>query len=354
MSIVSLKISDFRCLAAARLEFNTSANLIVGPNGAGKTSVLESIAYLGRGKSFRGAPFEKLVRHGQKEFVLFGVVETGGQERRIGVRNSRSGLETSVNGDASGGTARLAESLPLQVIDPDVHNLVAGGPDERRRYLDWLGFHVEHGYLEQWRRYRRALRQRNAVLKSSPRPTELDTWDKELAASGEQLDLLRSDLIELLAPVLEAMASRLVEANVALEYRRGWKAAEGLGAALRDHRERDIATGSTHSGPHRADLALKYDERQARKLVSRGQQKLLACAMILAGVAVVQEVVGEPVLMLMDDPAAELDSRSLERLMSSVNELGCQVVATALVENERLFEVPPKVFHVEHGVVSDA
>ena len=71
-----------------------------------------------------------------------------------------------VDGENSGGAAALAAALPLQVIDPDVHNLVSGGPDERRRFLDWLAFHVEPEYLALWRQFRRALKQRNAALKA--------------------------------------------------------------------------------------------------------------------------------------------------------------------------------------------
>ena len=149
---------DFRCLASIDFEPDPAYTLISGPNASGKTSVLEAIAYLGRGKSFRGGQTPNLIRHGEQAFVLFGEVETGSRVASLGVRNSREGLEVRVDGETRGGAAELAAALPLLVIDPDVHNLVSGGPDERRRFLDWIAFHVEHGYLELWRRYRRALK----------------------------------------------------------------------------------------------------------------------------------------------------------------------------------------------------
>lgn len=352
MALLSVKITDFRCLASADVRLDPVANLIVGPNAAGKTSVLEAIAYLGRGRSFRGASVDKVVRHGRKECVVFGIVEKAGGKHKLGVRNSREGLEISVDGDLSGGAASLAAQLPLQVIDPDVHNLVAGGPDERRRYLDWLGFHVEQPYLDLWRTFRRALRQRNAVLKDRPRPAELDVWDRELALAGERLDSVRAGLFEVLRPILEETASELVQSQIEFAYRRGWAEDATLGEVLGKNRERDVAAGSTGSGPQRADIALRYDERQARKLVSRGQQKLLACGMILAGVEVVQEALGDPLTLLLDDPAAELDRDSLARLMRSVERLGCQVVATSLNAEIDIFATDPAVFHVERGVVS--
>jgi len=115
--------------------------------------------------------------------------------------------------------------------------------------------------------------------------------------------------------------------------------------------ERDLQQGSTQAGPHRADLKLIYDERQARKLVSRGQQKLLACAMVLAATETAQAALERPLLLLLDDPAAELDADSLGRLMSRVAALGCQVIATSLEPNVALFPAPGAVFHVEHGVL---
>ena len=155
-------VTDFRCLAAVELDFADNFNLISGANASGKTSLLEALAYLGRGKSFRGAGTGDLIRHGCSEFLLFGEVAEGERTIPVGVRNSREGLETRVDGANGGGAASLAAVLPLQVIDPEVHNLIAGGPELRRRFIDWIAFHVEQGHLDAWRRFRRALKQRNA------------------------------------------------------------------------------------------------------------------------------------------------------------------------------------------------
>jgi DNA replication and repair protein RecF len=112
--------------------------------------------------------------------------------------------------------------------------------------------------------------------------------------------------------------------------------------------------GATQHGPHRADLKISYDERQARKLVSRGQQKLLASAMILAATETAQAALERPLLLLLDDPAAELDADSLARLLEAVSGLGCQVIATSLEKGA--LSVPPgtAMFHVEQGVLSPA
>ncbi|MEX2496383.1 MAG: DNA replication/repair protein RecF [Woeseia sp.] len=349
MALRFFSCTDFRCVSSVNLEPDARYNLIYGSNASGKTSLLEAIACLGRGKSFRGAPTDRLVRHGASEFLLFGRVEEAGRAQTIGVRNGRCGLEISIDGDRSGGTAALAMTLPLQVVDPEVHNLVAGGPEHRRRYLDWIAFHVEPDYLRVWRRFRRVLRQRNAALRSG---ADLRGWDPEFTEGALAVHEARQRALEQTLGALERTGRRLLGSRVGFEYTHGWNAGLSFPEALAAGLERDQQTGTTQSGPQRADLRLVYDERQARKLVSRGQQKLLACAMILAATEVAQEKLGRSMLLLLDDPAAELDEHSLERLMQDVAALQNQVIATSLEPEPRLFPEAPARFHVERGTLS--
>jgi len=343
---------DFRCLENIQFEADPGFNLIYGPNASGKTSVLEALAYLGRGKSFRGAPVTNLVRHGERAFVLFGRVEDGGRTSNVGVRNSADGLEVRVDGESGGGAAELASALPLQIIDPNVHDLVAGAPDQRRRYLDWVAFHVEHGYLATWRRFRRALKQRNAALKSGQAAATIRGWNAEFVELATKIDAGRRLALEVATDALEEAGQDMLGSDVRFEYRPGWKEGLALLEALEAGIERDLQHGSTQAGPHRADLRLIYDERQARKLVSRGQQKLLACAMVLAATETAQAALEKPLLLLLDDPAAELDEDSLGRLMGRVANLGCQVIATSLLPEIGVFTTRAAMFHVEHGVLS--
>ena len=354
MPIRTFSAQHFRCLTSVEFEPDPHYNLIYGPNASGKTSVLEALAYLGRGKSFRGAATANLVQHGEEAFVLFGRVDDGERRSNVGVRNSAAGLEVRIDGESGGGAAALAAALPLQVIDPDVHELVAGAPDARRRYLDWIAFHVEHAYLESWRRFRRALKQRNAALRSGASQAVIDGWNTEFCEHAAQIDAGRRAALEATLEALEEAGVDLLGSEVGFEYRPGWSEGRELRAVLEADVEKDRQQGATLHGPHRADLKLSYDARQARKLVSRGQQKLLACAMILAATDTAQTALERPLLLLVDDPSAELDGESLERLMSRVARLGCQVIATSLDPNSRIFPDQPAVFHVKRGELSRA
>lgn len=347
-----LTVENFRCLAKAELELTPDFNLVYGPNASGKTSLLEALAYLGRGKSFRGATLSKLIRHGQHEFVLFAETQSGERRQRLGIRNCREGVEIRVDGKGDCGAAALAAALPLQIIDPEVHDLVAGGPERRRRFLDWVGFHVEQGHLQAWRRFRRVLKQRNAALKARGGAATIQSWNMEFLELSVQLEASRRRALALTAARLEEYGSRLLGTELGFEYQPGWAREKTLEQALEEGLERDLQQGATQHGPHRADLKIRYDERQARKLVSRGQQKLLASAMILAATETAQVALERPLLLLLDDPAAELDRTSLARLLDAVGELGAQVVATSL--EKAAVPTPPgtSLFHVEHGVLT--
>lgn len=354
MPLRQFQCSNFRCFADAEIRLHSRYTLVYGPNASGKTSLLEAIAYLGRARSFRGANTRQLLRHGCSEFVLLGKAERNGRLATLGVSNGSDGLQIRIDGEHENGAAELARLLPLQVVDPEVHQLVAGGPELRRRYLDWIAFHVEHAYLARWRRFRRALKQRNSALREGATDAELDGWDRQLLESGIAVDETRRRVLEISLPVLAETGETLLQSPLSFDYQPGWNAERSLQEALKSGRDRDRQLAGTQAGPHRADLKLGYDERQARKLVSRGQQKLLACTLILSATEVVQTQTEQPLLLLLDDLAAELDEHALARLTAAIDRLGCQVIASSLTPTVGIFPEPPALFHVEQGRIRSA
>src|SRR3954466_5983456 len=199
MSLAELRIQNLRCIESASLEFAPGFNLIVGPNGAGKTSVLEAIFLLGRGRSFRTRSSERLIRHGMPELTVFGRTH-GALPHTAGIEIGRDGTRARIDGEAAESLLALSGFLPIQSIDPDIHKLIDQGPERRRRWLDWLVFHVEPTFAGNWARYSRALKQRNAALRISG--SDIDAWDLELIRSGEDMTWARRRVLERLLPRL--------------------------------------------------------------------------------------------------------------------------------------------------------
>jgi DNA replication and repair protein RecF len=354
MSLRRLEIRDFRCIESAELEFDGRCNLISGQNASGKTSLLEAIFFLGRGRSFRTPRNETLIRTGARELLLAGRFEVGGGLRPVGVRYSAEGFEARAAGSRIGSLAELATILPVQAIDPEVHRLVEEGPQERRRYLDWGVFHVEPKFVEHWRRYQRALKQRNAALRSEAADPVVRAWDPELVEAGRALAASRRGYFESLRPQVLEMGQRLLGLPIELSLSDGWAAGSDLADALAHAWPRDRERGTTHAGPHRADLSIRVGGLVARHRVSRGQQKLTAAAMLLGQLKCDSELGSPTAALLVDDPAAELDESNLDKLISVVLELPGQLFVTALNPAMEAFQrLPePRRFHVEHGKIT--
>jgi DNA replication and repair protein RecF len=349
--IKKLQVENLRNLSQVRLRPHPRLNLVHGDNGAGKTSLLESLVVLSRGRSFRTNQAGELIGPDQKTFRIFAeACDRNGKELKLGLERSGKRWRGRINGRDLSQLSQLTQSLPLVLMEPDSHLLISGPPETRRKFLDWGMFHGEQGFLDTWRRFSTALKQRNAALRR--RQTDvLDSLDQVLSEQGEQLSALRRRYCERIASSLLPMLSEMSDGldAVSLSYRAGWKG-DCLLAALINARESDLERGLTGAGPHRADLALVCGSAPARAKLSRGEQKLLSAALILSQADLLVSE-GRVPLMLLDDLASEFDGDHFERTLSRALDIGGQVWLTGTSRPE--LEREHRVFHVEQGRVSE-
>lgn len=348
--LTTIDIENFRCIRAAHLTLDPQATGIVGENGSGKTSLLEAIYFLAHGRSFRANQREKLLPP-QTDFLrVVGRIQTARGELVAGIEYGKQGTRANLAGQGISGIAEIAEILPVQVIDPGVHRLIEEGSARRRRLLDWGVFHVKHEFLGVWRRYQRALQQRNAVLRSNGDEQLLAAWEGELGTAGHRVDTLRSEYASQLLPHFVGIAEQLLGAQGArFSYRRGWAAEHELVAQLIESRPRDQRLRTTTVGAHRADVAFAFEGAPARDRVSRGQQKLLAAAFILAQLAFQAAQGAPPACLMLDDPAAELDVDNLGKLLAAVSKIPAQLVITSVHESGLEGVKLGRKFHVKQG-----
>ncbi len=358
MALSRLWIKDFRNLAQAELGLCPRLNLIHGANGAGKTSILEAVFFLGRTRSFVTRHSEALIRRDCESLQVRGQLSAAdGRMVPVGVAKDSHGLQVRLDGAPLKSLGELVPWFPLQLINPASHELLEGGPQQRRRYMDWGVFHVEPGFYPLWQRYRRVLQQRNAALRSRAPDRQVQIWDQEFLETARQIDQYRREYLQRLESPLQAYETDLLgKGKISLQYQPGWSAKQGLEDSLSQGLARDRERGFTRLGPHRADFVLCINGEGVREQVSRGQQKQLVLTLLLAQASLFSDMTRRPCLFLVDDLAAELDRDHRERVLSALRMLEAQVFVTA-IEPQSLAGMDwgdHRVFHVEHGQVTES
>lgn len=310
MALSELQINHLRNIDSTHIDFSPDINLIYGDNGSGKTTLLEAIHILGLGRSFRASKHGPMIQHGHSELTVFGRLQSDAGEVGLGVSKDRSGQTTlRCGGENVSSAAELASRLPLLSLTADSYGLIVGPPKVRRSLLDWLAFHVEPGFIDDWRRLQNTLKQRNSLLRRGKiTPFELAPWDQQLTVFAEKIDGSRIQAITLLTEALSGFEPLFPQlGEVELHYQRGWLKDHSFAQALSDHLPQDLERGFTQVGPHRADIRIQVGGSLAADVLSRGQQKLLTSALMLAQGRVFAAQTGRQCCYLIDDLPAEFD-----------------------------------------------
>ena len=357
MSLVQLSIKNVRNLEQCHLKLNPRFNIIEGSNASGKTSLLEAIHLISQVKSFRTHRINLLIQHSQPDMqVVAQYCDHSNIYHKIGLGRTRSKTKLHLNKEVIGQSSVLASLVPLQVITPESHRLLEDGPKLRRQFLDWGVFHVKHNFLSIWKDYHRILRQRNAALRQGKSKEQVISWNSALIESTAQFHSERTNYLNALLPTLQRYIQQLIEIEITVEYQPGWSKDLSFDEALNNSLENDCQYKHTRVGPHRADLVMKHHGVAVQASLSRGQQKLLVCALRLAQIQYLQSCSEQSCLILVDDLPAELDTIRRKKLVSLLADTGAQVFVTttdaSLLDLTQL-NLSRSVFHVEHGNVKE-
>jgi DNA replication and repair protein RecF len=365
LRILQLSIRDFRNLAAVDLAPSPRATILLGENGQGKTNLLEAIYLLATLKPLRAARLVELVRFGQEGALVAADFDGPGGVRRAAVQVQAGGRTAFLDGKPQDRLDAYFEGLAAVCFAPDDLLLVKAGPEGRRRFLDRAAFNRWPAVLGEARDFVRALRARNAALRTGPAEVEA-SFRGPLVRAGARLLVRRRALVEELAPRLAtafgeisgpgapaALLAYRPAAGVKLEGDEA-ELALRLAAALEDRLPRDREKGYTSAGPHMDDLVLSLDGRGAKLYGSQGQQRALVLALKIAEIENLRTALGRPPLLLLDDVSSELDPAKNRYLLGYLAALPAQVFLTST--DRRLLEpaAGPEsaFFRVENGVVN--
>ena len=355
MRLSALRIANLRNLENVQLEPLAGLNCVIGANGAGKTSLLEAIYVLSHAFSFRTRRAALLVRAGQGEATVFAEVESAQGRRRLGLQQAAGRWSARVDNQLAANLAEAIRHCAVVCFEPGSHALIAGPSEERRRFLDWGVFHVEPEFAVIAARYRRALRQRNTLLRAGTGADGLQAWDESLVAAAAPLSAARQRYFQRFSSLVAGQLSALLPELGApiLKLSSGWGAEDDPAAALANARSIDLQRGHTTRGPHRSDWKLVFAGAQRREYFSRGHEKLCALACMLAQADVFRQDHQEWPIVVLDDLPSELDVEHQGTVLRLLVAGGGQVFmsCTELPAALEATHAQARVFHVEQGQV---
>ncbi|HEY5550170.1 MAG TPA: DNA replication and repair protein RecF [Candidatus Saccharimonadales bacterium] len=318
--IDSIRLQRFRSYSDDSFEFDSGVNIVIGPNASGKTNLLEAILVLASGKSFRAKDTE-LVKFAASWARLDGYF--GSQERIVRlVRENGKALKSFNIGGKPFKRLSLEKTEPTVLFEPSHLQLISRGPDFRREYFDDVLERTQAGFKSLSNNYRRALAQRNALLKQNPSSAkkQLFAWNIRLSELGAQIAQSRKELVEGINKNIGKSYSQIANKRfkVELVYDSPFDIANyssKLLSKLEAAELSDFERGFTAYGPHREDFVLYLNKQPTQTTASRGEIRSLLIALKIFELGLIEKVRGAKPIFLLDDVFSELDGARRHHLV---------------------------------------
>lgn len=362
MWLSRLSVNHCRIVTGTSLELAEHANVLYGDNASGKSSLLEALAVLSRGRSFRTPRIAELIQRGQTELTVSARVENGlaAGSYPLGISKTTQATRIRINHADVQQQAELSSHLPLTLIHPGSVELVTGSPALRRAFLDWIAFYRFADFNPAWRNYQRILQQRNTCLRDPKQRYALPHWTEQLLALQPLLYRYRQAALNALQTNLQVSSALLANAGMPqLLLTSGFPASvntedvEQLRQFFHDKQEQELKQGFSLYGAHRADLHILLDNIPAVRVASRGQLKLLAVGLLLAQSHAAADEATKRGIIAIDDLASELDEQNQQALYNTLRTTQQQLIITGTHPDPlRNRFADARLFHVKHGQAS--
>ena len=352
--IERLTLHRFRNYRCAEVLPGPGFNIVSGQNAQGKTNLLESVFLVSTGRLLRGTRDAQAILHGEESASVS--AELAGTGTCVAVELKRIGRKrVLLNGAALSRPSDVLGRIPTVSFSAADLGIVRGEPSERRHFLDSELSQLFPGYLRHLAVYKRALEQRNALLKAAQESfvadEEFEAWEAQLGEHGAELRRYRREWVGSIAPLVAAAHAELGGGeSVSLAYH------EHDEGELLQTRAEDVRRGFTGVGPHRDDLRIEIGGSEARPYGSQGQQRTAVIALKLAVLSSATNVLGVPPVLLLDDVFSDLDQGRRSRLVERALELGGQAFLTCTEPEQAGVGLigRSKVFRVVSGAVEEA
>jgi len=328
MSFSKIHLNNFRSFKSSSFNLGKN-NLILGKNGAGKSSFLEAIFFVLSKKSFRTSSLNSMVNFESSFFKVDAILN----EEKFSFSKDLSSSIKSIEGNFQN------NFLPL-ILNNFSLNLLEAPKENRRSFIDYLMFHVEHDYKTNHLKFKKALAQRNRALKKSS-SSELKSWTKVFIDLSQKLTKMKLEFIDSFLKSFPTFVDTLSIPkglkdkfkSISITYDKGWK--DNLLAELRESFVKDQARGFTSLGPQTSDLSVKINKQDSGNILSRGEQKLLILLIYLFFIKTYNDLRPNKTIFLLDDLPSELDEKNLDLALNLLQSADCQLFITSLENLEK-------------------
>lgn len=365
MRVLAIEFENYRNLRDDMIKPCGGVNIIYGDNAQGKTNLLEAMWLFCGGHSFRASKDNEVIKW-NKNFARL-EMKFSGQER---VQNAKilfqgNKKKVEINGVEKKSAASLIEKYCAVVFSPEHLSLIKRGPSERRKFVDSAICREKLKNAVILSKYNRVLNQRNSLLKDIyRRPSLEDTlsvWDEPLIKNGAMLVKSRMEYVKMLSERAagyhrgiskgsEELKTRYVSSAEISEDDTVEIIADKLKNKIKSNRYEDIRTGFTNFGPHRDDIEILINDKNAKSFASQGQQRSAVLSLKLAEAAVLNERMGEEPVILLDDVLSELDAKRQDFLLNKLTD--CQVFITCCEKSNKEQLKNGKIFYLQNGEIS--
>lgn len=356
MSLSSIQIKNFRNLNVSHLDFSPHLNLFYGGNGAGKSAIIEALYFISHAKSFRVSEQNRLVHIDQNFFLIKGTMGFQLIKPFTLFKDKSSALEIIINDKKNFKKSELVSLLPLQLMTTESFQLVFGGSAKKRSFIDWGLFYQDKDFYSLWLDIKKIIKNRNFLLRKNTPYEQIKIWDQQLITFTNKLSLLRGEYFNELSVYFKKYITLFLPGcDLKLKFFRGWNDSLCYSEVLEKNIDKDYNLGFTNLGAHKASFSVLYQNVPIEKILSRGQIKLVVCALIVAQGDMLKKKANKSSMFLIDDFSSELDTEKTSLLFKLLSKMESQVFVTAINKSDFFenFSENLKMFHVEHGIIKE-